>query len=201
MRGSHCSISAAREPDSVSAPEAFASARRNSPVASSSQVRGSVSTTLGGVPRVCRGPATHCTATNGGIRTSTLAPGASAARVRAASRTAVAKVSRSGAGQVSSRSQSATASTTCRVFAGSALSRAAIPLGSQNHGASSSGDAATVQGHRPGDTDGDGPDRYWPGFAFPRTRYDAGATERLRTGFCRSLNRLPCKQCGPTGTM
>jgi hypothetical protein len=36
---------------------------------------------------------------------------------------------------------------------------------------------------------------------FRETRCDAGATERLRTGFCRSLNRLPCKQCGPTGTM
>ena len=41
-----------------------------------SQVSASVSTTLGGVPRVCRGPSTHCTAPNGGTRTSTLRPGA-----------------------------------------------------------------------------------------------------------------------------
>ena len=40
-------------------PLAVASAQLNRPVATSSQVIGSVSTTLGGVPRVCRGPATH----------------------------------------------------------------------------------------------------------------------------------------------
>jgi hypothetical protein len=127
ITGNQCSISLAREPDSASAPAPFASATDNSPAASSSQVRGSVSTTLGGVPRVCRGPATHCTATNGGTRTSTLAPGASAASVRAVSRTAFAKASRSGAGWDPSRNQSATASMACRVFAGSALSRAGIP--------------------------------------------------------------------------
>ena len=114
-------------PTASSAPAPFASATDNSPAASSSQVRGSVSTTLGGVPRVCRGPATHCTATNGGTRTSTLAPGASAASVRAVSRTAFARASRSGAGRDPSRNQSATASMACRVFAGSALSRAGIP--------------------------------------------------------------------------
>src|ERR1700677_693948 len=127
-RGSQCPISPAREPDKVSAPVAVASASPNSPVASSSHVRGSASTTLGGVPRVCLGPEMHCTAANGGIRTSTLAPGASAARVRAVSRTAVPSAARSGGGRVSSHNQSATASTTCRVFAGSALSRAVIPL-------------------------------------------------------------------------
>ena len=36
---------------------------------------GSVSTTFGGVPRVCRGPATHCTTAYGGIRTSVDAAG------------------------------------------------------------------------------------------------------------------------------
>ena len=77
--------------DSRSAPEALASTTCSSPVASSSHVRGSVSTTLGGVPRVCLGPETHCTATNGGMRTSTLAPGACAANVRAVSRTAAAR--------------------------------------------------------------------------------------------------------------
>ena len=45
------------------------------PVASRIQVSGSVSTTLGGVPRVCRGPSTHCTTANGGTRTSVEAAG------------------------------------------------------------------------------------------------------------------------------
>ena len=49
--GSHRPISAARAPDSCSAPLAAASATSSRPVASSSQVRGSVSTTLGGLPR------------------------------------------------------------------------------------------------------------------------------------------------------
>ena len=47
----------------------------------------------------------HWTAANGGIRTSTLAPGATAARVRTVSRTAVAIAARSGTGSDSSRSQ------------------------------------------------------------------------------------------------
>ncbi|OOK74682.1 hypothetical protein BZL29_4503 [Mycobacterium kansasii] len=78
------------------------------------------------MPRVCLGPETHCTAAKGGIRTSTLEPGASADRVRAVSRTAVPSASRSGAGCVSSCSQSATANTACRVLAGSALPRVAM---------------------------------------------------------------------------
>ena len=45
------------------------------PVASAIQVAASVSTTFGGVPRVCRGPSTTCTAPNGGTRTSTELPG------------------------------------------------------------------------------------------------------------------------------
>ena len=55
-------------------------------MASRSQVSGSVSTTFGGVPRVCRGPAIACTATNGGTRTSTERPGACAARISASVR-------------------------------------------------------------------------------------------------------------------
>ena len=46
------------------------------PRASAIQVTGSVSTTFGGVPRVCRGPSMHCTAAYGGTRTSTARPGA-----------------------------------------------------------------------------------------------------------------------------
>ena len=101
--GSHAAISGARAPDRLSLPPAAASSTRSSPVASSSHVRGSVSTTLGGLPRVCRGPEMHWTATNGGTRTSTLAPGAIVASVRAVSRTASASSARSGAGRVSSR--------------------------------------------------------------------------------------------------
>ena len=52
---------------------------RSRPVASRIQVTGSVSTTLGGVPRVCRGPGTHCTAATGGSRTSMARPGTAAA--------------------------------------------------------------------------------------------------------------------------
>ena len=57
-------------------PVRTASAQLSRPVASASQVRASASTVFGGVPRVCRGPGTHCTAPNGGTRTSTLRPGA-----------------------------------------------------------------------------------------------------------------------------
>ena len=96
-------------------------------MASSSQVRGSVSTTLGGVPRVCLGPAIHCTATNGGTRISTDAPGAAAASVRAVSRTASANSPRPGAGASPSRSHASIANTAARVFAGSAALRADIP--------------------------------------------------------------------------
>jgi hypothetical protein len=69
----------------------------------------------------------HCTATKGGTRTSTLAPGAIAARVRAVSRTASPNSVRAGVGRLPSRNQSTTADTAARVFAGSALRRAAIP--------------------------------------------------------------------------
>ena len=100
-------------------PSAIACSTLRSPVASSSQVRGSVSTTLGGVPRVWRTPAMHCTATKGGIRTSTLEPGAAAASARAVRRTAAASSGRCGAGEFSSRSQFITGATAPRSSAGS----------------------------------------------------------------------------------
>lgn len=56
---------------------------------SSSQVSGSVSTTFGGVPRVCRGPGIACTAPSGGTRTSTDLPGTRAASSSSVKRTAV----------------------------------------------------------------------------------------------------------------
>jgi hypothetical protein len=93
-------------------------AARCLPVASSNQVRGSVSTTFGGVPLVCRGPATHCTAANGGTRTSTLRPGAICSRVRRLSLTAAASTARSGCSS-SPASQGSTAATAARISWGS----------------------------------------------------------------------------------
>jgi len=49
----------ARTPLADTVPALTASAQLNRPVASLTKVSGSVSTTFGGVPRVCRGPATH----------------------------------------------------------------------------------------------------------------------------------------------
>ena len=60
-------------------PVATACAQPDRPAASAIQVSGSVSTTFGGVPRVCRGPSMHCTAAYGGTRTSTALPGARSA--------------------------------------------------------------------------------------------------------------------------
>ncbi len=57
------------------APMPAASDHASSPVTRASQVGASVSTTFGGVPRVCRGPSMHCTAPNGGTRTSVECPG------------------------------------------------------------------------------------------------------------------------------
>lgn len=65
------------------------------PVASAIQVSGDISITFGGVPRVWRGPGTHCVAPNGGTRTSTALPGASAASSSSKNRTAVATTLRS----------------------------------------------------------------------------------------------------------
>ena len=82
---------------------------RARPVASRTQVSGSVSTTLGGVPRVCTGPGRHWTAATGGTRTSSTRPGcrvaSRASRYLAASRSSP----RSGAAPPSSaRSTEAT---------------------------------------------------------------------------------------------
>ena len=57
-------------------PDAAASAHASVPVARAIHVAASVSTTFGGVPRVCRGPSITWTAPNGGTRTSTVLPGA-----------------------------------------------------------------------------------------------------------------------------
>ena len=77
-------------------PSAAASAHAICPAASLTQVTGSVSTTFGGVPRVCRGPATHWIAAYGGMRTSTARPGAWAASTPSRSVTAQRSASRSG---------------------------------------------------------------------------------------------------------
>ena len=91
---------------------AAAAAQPSRPVASASQVSGSVSMTLGGVPRVCRGPATHWTAANGGTRTSTDRPGARSAR--ASSRNRVAERSASRCGSAPASTAAVTASTLAR---------------------------------------------------------------------------------------
>src|SRR4029450_10846906 len=74
----------ARRPDARMVPEPTASAQPMRPVASRRKVSGSVSTTLGGVPRVWVGPESpiaHCTAAYGGTLTSTERPGCCPARV------------------------------------------------------------------------------------------------------------------------
>ncbi len=58
--------------------------------------RARTSTTLGGVPRVWRGPCTHCTAAYGGTRSSTVLPGTRSASRRASSRQASRRAPRSG---------------------------------------------------------------------------------------------------------
>ena len=60
-----------RSPDALST----ASDHVVRPSARSIHVGASISTTAGGVPRVCRAPSMHCTTANGGTRTSTDAPG------------------------------------------------------------------------------------------------------------------------------
>ncbi len=121
ISGNSCATSAARDPDAATSPDATAASKLTIPVTSSSQTRGDISTTLGGVPRVCRGPGIHCTATNGGTLTSTDAPGANCATVRADCRTAAARVARSGWGSVSSASQPTVANTAARICAGSTV--------------------------------------------------------------------------------
>ena len=72
-------VRSARSPLARIRPSRAASCHGNRPVASSTNTTGSASTTLGGVPRVCRGPGarrSNCTAAYGGTRTSTDRPGA-----------------------------------------------------------------------------------------------------------------------------
>lgn len=125
VMGSQWATSPARLPEALTAPDTTATSNSRRPVASKSQVRGSVSTTFGGVPLVCRGPSTHCTATKGGTRTSTEWPGAAAARVRTVARTAAASSGRAGAGVESSRSHALTAATAARSSVGSTFARPA----------------------------------------------------------------------------
>ncbi len=112
--GSQPAISAALVPEAETAPEATASSNSSSPVASNNHVRASVSTTLGGFPLVCRGPSMHCTATNGGTRTSTECPGALAANARAVPFTAAPNSARPGAATPASPNHCATANTAAR---------------------------------------------------------------------------------------
>ena len=69
-----CARRSARWPEACTRPAARASSHVSPPVARASHVAASVSTTFGGVPRVCLGPSTHCTAAYGGTRTSTVPP-------------------------------------------------------------------------------------------------------------------------------
>src|SRR5215472_8549565 len=77
------------------------------PAARSSQVSGSVSTTFGGVPRVCRGPGTHWMAANGGTRTSTVRPGTRSSSRCRLYRTAARSAGRSGGEPAASASVTA----------------------------------------------------------------------------------------------
>src|SRR5690606_16431480 len=81
----------ARSPLALTTASATASGQAVRPAARRVQVRGSVSTTFGGVPRVCRGPSTHRTAANGGTRTSVEPPGAFWASASASSRVQAAR--------------------------------------------------------------------------------------------------------------
>ena len=95
------SVKSARFPLAVIRPSATASAQLSLPVATLRKVTGSASTTLGGVPRVCRGPGMHCTAPNGGTRTSTERPGCRAASSASTNRTASRSIILSGCTQLS----------------------------------------------------------------------------------------------------
>lgn len=87
--GSQRAISLARVPEM----EICGLSPNNSrPAAIRSHVRGSISTTFGGVPRRCVIPVTHWMAANGGTRTSTLFPGAIRANSYKLARTAVANI-------------------------------------------------------------------------------------------------------------
>src|SRR2546430_9723221 len=122
-------------PLAISAPDRTASAHASRPVASRTQVSGSVSMTFGGVPRVWRGPDTHWTAPYGGTRTSTERPGALAASSASRARVASRRTSRSGsAPRSSARRATSTAAklgcaedTTGRYDAGAGHSALTLP--------------------------------------------------------------------------
>ena len=76
QRRGRCGARSVRRPDARTPPAATADCHETRPAASRQKVSGSISTTAAGVPLVWRGPSMHCTAANGGTRTSTLRPGA-----------------------------------------------------------------------------------------------------------------------------
>ncbi len=90
-------------------------------------MRASVSTTLGGLPRVWRGPSMHCTATKAGPSPRRWLPGADAASVRAGQADRLGQFGAGGSARVGSRSHPATTATAALVFCGSTLPRAAMP--------------------------------------------------------------------------
>ena len=90
-------------PAATTRASAIAAAQSSAPVASAIQVAASISTTLGGVPRVWPGPPTTCTAPNGGTRTSTECPGAFSASSCSRYRVASAVESRSPSPRISLR--------------------------------------------------------------------------------------------------
>lgn len=101
----------ARLPLALMRPCVTASSHVIRPVAKRTQVAGSISTTFGGVPRVCRGPSPTCTAPYGGTRTSTDRPGARRARAERSSRTASRSIDRSGVRPASSSARTASTTT------------------------------------------------------------------------------------------
>jgi hypothetical protein len=103
-----------RSPLARTRPSATASAHGSRPAASRTQVIGSSSTTLDGVPLVWRGPSTHCTAAIGGTRTSTACPGALATRAASNVRVAIRRAPASGS-PAGDRSRPCTTPSTHRV--------------------------------------------------------------------------------------
>src|SRR6201999_2109342 len=91
-----------RAPLALTAPVRTASSQSSRPVASLNQVSGSVSTTLGGVPRVWRGPATACTAATGTTLISTERPGLTLSSSCSRNRAADLRAARSGSAPASS---------------------------------------------------------------------------------------------------
>src|SRR5699024_601459 len=124
-KSGRCSLRSDRVPEASMLPASSAVAKSVPPVTRPNHTSAEVSTTFGGVPRVCRGPAMHCVTPNGGTRTSTLLPSARAASSSSVNRTAVATVERS-AGPASSFDCAAHISSALRPWSGSILLRIAI---------------------------------------------------------------------------